>query len=233
MSFLGSETFFNPKLHRQTRKSHPLSLTLTLALLPKNTHICSHFLPPRAASETITADAMQGGGGSRREGFLSSPDPAASLVLPQLLLSLFFFFFPSLDPKTPQPASLISVFMIHIHLLTSCTNVPLVLDHCVLIAGLARYVGQATWRGAGRGAQGGVALYQDQSNFQNDILPECEALKCKVSFPQHPSHPATALTSSDHQTGWAHWFTPLPWENLESLVCCFQLRDYMLPCGAD
>lgn len=71
-------------------RPHPLSHTRPPS---KNIHIGSHFLPQRAASETITDDAMQAmGGGNRREGFLCSPWPAARLVLPQLLLSLLCFY---------------------------------------------------------------------------------------------------------------------------------------------
>lgn len=135
MSFLGSETFFTPQsIAECANPTH--SLSLSSAHSPsKNTHICSHFLPQRAASEIITADAMQGmGGGSRREDFLSSPD----LLLLLFCLSFHSFVF---IPNTSLRLFL-SLSLIHIHLLTSCTHKPLALDHCVLITGLAGYIGQ-------------------------------------------------------------------------------------------
>lgn len=61
--------------------------------LPLQKHICSHFIPWRAASEIITADAMRGtGGGSRREGFLFDPSLQLLSLGPKYLLSLFCFY---------------------------------------------------------------------------------------------------------------------------------------------
>lgn len=97
MSFLGSKTFL--ALNSITDCETPPTLSLPTspflyALLPERSHLFT-FLPPRAAREIFTADAMQGGGGSRREGFLFSLDSAAFLVLPQLLC----FYLPHKDAR--------------------------------------------------------------------------------------------------------------------------------------
>lgn len=145
MSFLGSETFSTPNCIASCANP-AYSLVSPLALLPHPLPEHSHrftFLPLRAASEIITADAMQGGRGSGREGFLSSPDPAASPVLPQLLPAFTALFSSTaqgpLDPK--HLSQLPSVSYPHPSI-TSCTHLPLVLDHCEVIAGLAGYIGQ-------------------------------------------------------------------------------------------
>lgn len=114
--------------------------------LPLQKHICSHFIPRRAASEIITADAMRGtGGGSRREGFLFDPSLQLLSLGPKYLLSLLFVFIPktlrsvcsSGSEPHPSPAS--------------CAHEPSAWDHCVLIVGLAGYIGQTAWRGVWAG----------------------------------------------------------------------------------
>lgn len=87
----GQWNIFDPTVHHWMCQPHPLSLSRTRSP-SKNTHICSHFLPRRAANKQITADAMQGmGGGSKRENFLSSPD----LLLLLFSLSSSFVFIPN------------------------------------------------------------------------------------------------------------------------------------------
>ena len=119
------------------RLSHSLSLSFQKTLT--SVHIFFHQELPVKWSQL-----MQCRMGEEVGGRASCPAPTLLLLLFCLSSCFHFFFFfhpwilntsasfPHLCLYDPHPP------------LTSCTNVPLVLDHCVLIAGLARYVGQAT-----------------------------------------------------------------------------------------
>lgn len=144
MSFLGSETFSTPEF---------------IAEYTNHTHTPSRWLSHSIHSHLFTFSSTQrclwnnhswcnaGQVRKKKEGGLPFQlQPAASLVLPQLLLSLLCFYprvpntslrlFPS-DPHSSQ---------------TSCTHDPLALDHCVLIAALAGYIGQTPTCEVGWGA---------------------------------------------------------------------------------
>lgn len=153
MSFLGSETFSTPQsITECANPTRSLSRTRSPS---KNTHICSHFLPRRAANKQITADAMQGmGGGSKRE--TSCPAPtccfsylasAPALFLSPTLPSVCFS--PSLADPNPSPNFLLPQT---ISIRSLCAN------------------SRRAWRRVWRAAWGGVVLHWDQNNLFTHFL---------------------------------------------------------------
>lgn len=181
ISFLGNETFSTPESTAEC--ANPTHTLWHQVSVKKN--ICSHFLPNGAAPELITADVTQ-----EERGRASFPTPTChGLCLSSPLLC----FCPGLTKSSrlflsdPHPSP------------NSWTHGSLALDHRVLIAALAGYLGQMAESGLGRGAEGRVVWYHRQNNFTHCTIV---AFWCAEVYSRFPYIPSTQNQSwlLGHQT---------------------------------